>query len=184
MPIVQKDVPTAPPTPRAPQPFVNVLQNRLRANRPPVEAHDVPLYGLHPQELRNAHHRRSPRSMRRPHKAHRLSCQVFYQLGASRKLFADHVSRLPRQPWMLPVSYTHLYQKAAVEWLAGEVLRLRDLDEVEVLRLRDLDEADVLRLRDLDEIEVLRLRDLAEAEVLRLRDLAEAEVLRLSLIHI
>ena len=71
------------------------------------------------------------------------------------------------------------YQKAAVEWLAGEVLRLRDLDEVEVLRLRDLDEADVLRLRDLDEIEVLRLRDLAEAEVLRLRDLAEAEVLRL-----
>ena len=64
------------------------------------------------------------------------------------------------------------YQKAAVEWLAGEVLRLRDLDEVEVLRLRDLDEADVLRLRDLDEIEVLRLRDLAEAEVLRLRDLA------------
>jgi PAS domain S-box-containing protein len=67
-----------------------------------------------------------------------------------------------------------------VERLAEEVLRLRNLAEVdEVLRMRDLDEAEVLRLRDLDEVDVLRLRDLAEADVLRLRDLAEAEVLRL-----
>jgi PAS domain S-box-containing protein len=70
-------------------------------------------------------------------------------------------------------------QKANVERLAEEVLRLRNLAEVDVLRMRDLDEAEVLRLRDLDEVDVLRLRDLAEADVLRLRDLAEAEVLRL-----
>jgi PAS domain S-box-containing protein len=70
-------------------------------------------------------------------------------------------------------------QKATVERLAGEVLRLRNLAEAEVLRMRDLAEMDVLRLRDLDEAEVLRLRNLAEAEVLRLRDLDEIDVLHL-----